>query len=90
MPKDRARNDTRSRIAYLAARIMAEDGVEDYGLAKRKALRQAGVPETKQLPTNEEIDAALRAYQQLYHNEEHRSRLKQLREQALHTMRELS
>lgn len=90
MPKGRARNYTRNRIAYLAARLMAEDGIEDYGLAKRKAMRQAGVPETQQLPTNEEIDAALRTYQQLYHNEEYRSRLKQLREKALHAMRELA
>lgn len=90
MPKDRARNDTRSRIAYLAARLMAEDGIEDYGLAKRKAMRQAGALETKQLPTNEEVDAALRAYRQLYHNEEHRSRLRELLARALHAMRELS
>ena len=42
---------------------MAEDGIEDYALAKRKAARQAGVPDTRELPTNEEIDAALRTYQ---------------------------
>jgi hypothetical protein len=27
----------RERIAHLAARIMAEDGVDDFGYAKRKA-----------------------------------------------------
>ena len=55
MPKDTGRNDCRSRIAYLAARLMAEDGIEDYALAKRKAARQAGMPDTRELPTNYEV-----------------------------------
>ena len=90
MPRDTGRNDRRSRIAYLAARLMAEDGIEDYALAKRKAARQAGMPETRELPANEEIDEALRAYRQIYHPEEHRSRLRALRETAVRAMRELA
>jgi hypothetical protein len=89
MAKDRTRNDTRSRIAHFAARLMAEDGIEDYALAKRKAARQAGDPDGGQLPTNDEIDAALRAYHQLYHDDEHRTRLRILREKAVKAMREL-
>ena len=90
MPRDSGRNDRRSRIAYLAARLMAEDGIEDYALAKRKAARQAGVPDTRELPGNEEIAEALRTYQQIYHAEEHRDRLRALRETAVRAMRELS
>lgn len=90
MPKDAGRNDHRSRIAYLAARLMAEDGIEDYALAKRKAARQAGMPETRELPANEEIDEALRAYRQIYQPEEHRNRLRALRETAARAMRELA
>lgn len=90
MAKDHGRNDTRSRIAYLAARLMAEDGIEDYALAKRKAARQAGAPDSRQLPTNDEIDAALRVHQQLYQQDEHRDRLRALREKAIGTMRELA
>jgi hypothetical protein len=90
MPKDTGRNDQRSRIAYLAARLMAEDGIEDYALAKRKAARQAGVPETRELPTNEEVEEALRTYQQIYHHEEHRNRLRVLRKTAVRAMRELA
>jgi hypothetical protein len=90
MPRDTGRNDRRSRIAYLAARLMAEDGIEDYALAKRKAARQAGVPDTRELPANEEIAEALRTYQQIYHPEEHRDRLRVLRETAVRAMRELS
>jgi hypothetical protein len=89
MAKERIRNDTRSRIAHLAARLMAEDGIEDHGLAKRKAARQAGIADSRQLPTNEEIDIALHAYHQLYRHSEHRSHLKGLREKALKVMREL-
>jgi len=89
MAKERGRNDERSRIAHLAARIIAEDGVEDYATAKRKAARQAGVPGTRALPTNEESDAALRTHQTLYGGEEHRERLRDLRERAVEAMCEL-
>ena len=67
MGRESGRNDTRSRIAHLAARLMAEDGIEDYSLAKRKAARQAGLGDTRELPGNEEIDAALQLYQAIYH-----------------------
>jgi hypothetical protein len=90
MPRETGRNDRRSSIAHAAARLMAEDGIEDYALAKRKAARQVGVPDTRELPTNEEIDEALRTYRQIYHQEEHRERLKSLRETALRAMRELA
>src|ERR1700736_3982306 len=89
MPKDRGRNDERSRIAHFAARIMVEDGIEDYATAKRKAARQAGVPDTRQLPTNEEIDAALRTHQALFEGEKHRQRLLELRSRAVKIMRQL-
>jgi hypothetical protein len=89
MPKDRTRNDERSRIAHLAARLMAEDGIEDYAAAKRKAARQAGVGDTRQLPTNEEIDEALRVYQTLYVGETHHERLRELRGHAVEVMRDL-
>ena len=90
MPKDTGRNDRRSHIAYLAARLMAEDGIGDYALAKRKAARQAGMAETRELPTNEEVEEAFRTYQQIYHHDEHRNRLRVLRETAVRAMRELA
>ncbi|MBI2294831.1 MAG: hypothetical protein HYU76_02030 [Betaproteobacteria bacterium] len=90
MAKEKGRNHTRGRIAHLAARLMAEDGIEDYAPAKRKAARQAGVPDLRALPTNEEIDAALKLYRQIYHQEEHRDRLRALREKAVRAMRELA
>jgi hypothetical protein len=89
MPRGSGRNDTRSRIAHLAARLMAEDGIEDYALAKRKAARQAGLPDSRELPTNEEIAAALKLYHEIYHEAEHLGRLRTLREKAVQAMRQL-
>jgi len=89
MPREPGRNDRRSRIAHLAARIMVEDGIEDYAHAKRKAARQAGAADTRELPTNEEIDVELQTYRQLYHQDEHRDRLRELRLRALSVMQRL-
>lgn len=88
MARDPGRNFVRERIAYLAARLMAVDGIEDHALAKRKAARQAGVPDTRQLPNNDEIDAALRLYRELY-QQEHPAQLQELRRLALEVMIEL-
>lgn len=84
-PANRAQ--MRGRIAHLAARMIAEDGINDYGLAKRKAARQAGAPDSRNLPTNIEIEDALRAYQALYQADEHPARLRRLRLLALEMMR---
>jgi hypothetical protein len=89
MTRDSARNLTRERIAHLAARMMAEDGIEDYGMAKRKAARQAGAVDMQQLPDNAEIEAALRTYRGLY-QQQHPAQLRELRKLALEVMTDLS
>ena len=81
------RNHHREHLAYLAARIMAEDGTQDYSAAKRKAARQAGAPSTQQLPDNREIDAALRSWQALYQRDTREPMLRELRVAALAAMR---
>ena len=83
------RNRTRERLAHLAARLMAQDGIEDYALAKRKAARQAGLTAAHQMPNNDEIDAALKLYRGLYRHE-HTSQLHWLRQLALQLMDELA
>lgn len=80
-------NAMRRNIAALAARLMAEDGIADYGLAKRKAARQLGAPETEALPNNAEIEAELRAYQAIYQEDEQRERLFEMRQAAVEIMR---
>lgn len=76
----------RRSIASLAARLMAEDGVSDYGLAKRKAARQLGVSDSEALPGNNEVEEELRVYQSLYQGQEQRERLAHLRKVALRAM----
>jgi hypothetical protein len=88
--KGSGRNNERMRIAHLAARIMVEDGVEDYALAKKKAARQAGVADTRHLPGNDEIDEALKSYQQTFHADDQRDRLQELRGKAVRAMQELA
>jgi len=89
MPKESKfkQQQMRTRIAAAAARMMAEDGLEDFALAKRKAARQLGAEDTRALPKNEEIEVELRAYQSLYQGEEQRERIYYLRERALEAMR---
>jgi hypothetical protein len=90
MPRDNASGrHTRLRIANAAARLIAVDGIHDFALAKKKAARQIGAPETRNLPTNEEVEAALGAYQQLYQADEQELRLGHLRKRAVEMMREL-
>jgi len=81
------RNHHREHLAYLAARIMAEDGTQDYSAAKRKAARQAGVSSTQQLPDNREIDVALRSWQALYQRDTREPVLRELRQAALAAMK---
>lgn len=83
-----ARSGTlRREIAALAARMMAEDGISDFGFAKRKAARQLGASESEALPNNTEIEAELRAWQALYQDEEQAERLLEMRRAAVSVMR---
>lgn len=80
----------RMRIAQIAARIMAEDGIDDFALAKRKAARQTGAPDTRNMPDNVEVEQALREYRDLYQAGEHAQRLAALRQAALRVMQLLA
>ena len=80
------RNQMRQQLAYLAARLMAEGGVQNYALAKLKAARQMGVPDTQQLPDNKEVEEALRAFQALYQQDRHDDDLRRLRVLAVEVM----
>lgn len=84
------RNQMRTRIAHLAARLMAEDGIQDFALAKRKAARQLGAEDTHNLPNNAEVEEALRSYQSLYQGDEQTERLAAMRRQACEVMRLLA
>lgn len=79
----------RRDIAFEAARIMATEGQHNYMAAKRKAAERIGASTRVALPSNIEVEDALRAYQELYGGERHSSHLSHLRETAIFVMRAL-
>jgi hypothetical protein len=76
----------RQLIAQQAARMMAEDGVSDFAYAKKKAGRQLGAVENSIMPSNAEIEEALKRYNALFLSEEQPENLYDLRANALFTM----
>ena len=76
----------RQMIAQQAARMMAEDGINDFAYAKKKAGKQLGVSENSILPTNAEIEEEIRLYHEIYNADEQPQELEKLRKTALITM----
>ncbi len=77
----------RLAVAEEAARIMREQGVDDYLQAKRKAADRLGVTDASILPRNTEIEAALVAHQRLFAADRHEADLATMRRSALEAMR---
>lgn len=80
----------RQAVAEEAARIMREQGVDDFLLAKRKAAERLGVTDASILPRNTEIEAALVAHQRLFAADRHEADLAAMRRSALEAMRLMS
>jgi len=80
----------RQAVADEAARIMREQGVDDFLLAKRKAADRLGVTDASILPRNKEIEAALMAHQRLFAADRHEADLAAMRRSALEAMRLMS
>jgi hypothetical protein len=80
----------RQAVADEAARIMREQGVDDFLLAKRKAADRLGVTDASILPRNTEIEAALMAHQRLFAADRHEADLAAMRRSALEAMRLMS
>ncbi|MFO1350923.1 MAG: hypothetical protein U1F68_09720 [Gammaproteobacteria bacterium] len=83
------RFDDRKRIllAQECAKILAEEGIKDYLLAKRKAAARLGLSTKTALPTNAEIEQALIEYQRLFKSSQQPLELHSLRMTALEAMR---
>ena len=75
-------------IAAVAARWVVEDGL-DYGGAKRRAVKQMGLPPRAALPSNEQLDDAVQEYIQTFCAETQPLELAALRRLALVWMRRL-
>jgi hypothetical protein len=77
-------------LAHTAAALIAEEGL-DYASAKRKAYERltgghGGRIAREMLPTNEEVEEALREYQELFQSDEQPARLLSLRKKSLALM----
>ena len=77
----------RLRVAQEAARIMVEQGIGDFLLAKRKAAERLQLHDNSVLPGNAEIEAALHEHQRLFHSTTHAIELHELRHAACRLMR---
>jgi len=80
----------RHALAQEAARVMAEHGIRDFLVAKRKAAERFGVTDGAVLPKNTEIEMALVEYQRLFGRDTHPESLHAQRSAALQAMRRLS
>ena len=83
---DRARR----LLAQEAARIIVEQGIEDYRVAKIKAAERLGMSERGSLPGNAEIEKAVCEHLQLFGRELHVDLLRVLRRTALSAMEMLA
>ncbi|MBA2962444.1 MULTISPECIES: hypothetical protein [Ramlibacter] len=81
--------DTLREIAATAARMVVEEGLE-YGPAKRRAVRQLGLPVRAALPDNDVIEEAVREYIALFCADTQPVELAALRRLALTWMERLA
>lgn len=80
----------RSEIAREAARIMCEESITDWRLAKHKAVERLGLPPKSALPENSEVQQALIDYQRLFGGAEYVGQLRLLRQTAVQALRLLA
>lgn len=79
----------RHALAQEAARIMSEQGIADFFLAKRKAAERLAIRDVSVLPRNTEIEAALSERHRLFHRDSHSQELDELRRVSLRVMQRL-
>lgn len=79
----------KSEIAATAARMVVEEGLE-YGPAKRRAVRQLGLPARTGLPDNDEVETSVREYIDLFCADTQPVELQALRRLALSWMERLA
>jgi hypothetical protein len=84
--RDFGNDRARQVLAQEAARIIAEQGIEDFRIAKTKAAERLGMRDRGSLPGNAEIDRALGEHLQLFGRESHLDLLQMLRRAAISAM----
>ena len=88
MASARRQSAQRRHMAQIAARLMAEQGIRDFRVAKQKAAQHLGLDVRQSvLPKNREIEAALAEHQRLFAGDEQPAQLRAMREAAIQAMR---
>ena len=80
----------RQMLAQEAARIIVEQGIQDFRLAKTKAAERLGLSGRGSLPGNSEIQDAVSEHLKLFGRESHLNLLQMMRRAALSAMDILS
>lgn len=76
----------RLRLAQEAAQILLQNGSRDYYAAKQKAALHLGAADTRNMPSNIEIEAALQEHQRIFRADVQPAALRRLRKAAFHAM----
>ncbi len=75
-------NPLTAEIAATTARIVVEEGLE-WGPAKRRAVREMGLPARTPLPDNDQVEDAVREYLDIFCADTQPRELRALRQLAL-------
>ncbi len=81
------KNNLRALLVQETARIMVQDAVLDYQIAKKRACARLGLKHYKDWPGNQEIEQAVLAYQHLFNQQQQQPLLQQQYRDALAAMR---
>jgi hypothetical protein len=79
-------NRERNVVAQEAARIIVEQGIRDYRIAKIKAAERLGMSTRGSLPGNTEIEQAVSEHLLLFGGDSHATLLRDLRQAAISAM----
>jgi len=79
-------NNNRSIVASRAAEIIMEEGVTDYLFAKKKAAKSLGLLTNDNLPSNHEIDNALKEYRNIFQEQIDSETIVKIKKEALNIM----
>ena len=88
--KNHCSDRARQMLAQEAARIIVEQGIQDYRIAKTKAAERLGMKDRGALPGNAEIELALTNHLALFRRDSHVGLLLIMRRAALAAMDMLS
>jgi hypothetical protein len=80
--------DLQEKILHTASRLVVEEGLE-YGAAKKRAVKQLGLPPRTPLPDNDALEDAVREYIEIFCADTQPAELRALRELAVTWMERL-